>query len=930
MNILYIDDDHEHASTLSAYLCEQEPEFHFDTVSTAYEAVERLNLYASAYGHAKVAVPWPRNWEKPPRYDLVLSVISPAAGIGLEVLAHASRLDLPLPVVILIEPDEHKETLQALRAGATDYLVKSGNYLSRLPAFALEAVHNFQNQHTLRITPARVVLGAAQSEDNDLVRHILQSRTPHLEILTFTNADELLDYLGEEGRTTSRNLLLLDHDLPGLDTIELLKEIRHVRHLDLPIILLAQVFPDDLSLSAYQLGVRDFLVKSPANLQRLPYSIENAWWQAQAQRQSLALRQEHGHFQAIIDSTLDPIITTDEKQHVILFNKAAEKMFGCSAETAIGTSLERFIPARFRSAHREHLVTLTHASAPPVSLSGKRSNQEEFPMEIAASVVRVDGRRFYTFILRDITRKMQSDLLLQASSDFIKDVLNSLLSGVVVINDQGIIIALNAVWEKFIAAYSQSPAIHAGIGADYFQLFPVLLHAGDEEKGASVINDIRQVIHGTLQNSEHEFRALTSQGERWFALRISPLTGTCQGAVLLHRDITQNKNLEAQLRQSQKMEALGQLSGGVAHDFNNILTVIQLQTASLAFSGPLTPGQKENFDEIQTTIDRAASLTRQLLAFGRRQTMCPGNLDLNQIVSSSTSMLRRIIGEDIELQLHPSAQKLAVHADAGMIEQVLLNLVVNSREAMPDGGRLIIRTGCVTLSAAEALKNPQSRPGTFITLQVRDTGTGIPAAIVHRIFDPFFTTKEAGKGTGLGLATVYGIVQQHHGWIQVDSLPNHGSTFTIHLPQTSATAVDLPGTFPALATAVGGRETILIAEDEPNLRLIVRAALGGLGYRILEASTGREALQLWKEHRDEIRLLLTDMVMPDGMSGKQLGEKIHATAPHLPIIYMSGYHFEQAGPDFPLHEGHNYLGKPFHPTKLATTLRARLDEAPAK
>jgi two-component system, cell cycle sensor histidine kinase and response regulator CckA len=398
-----------------------------------------------------------------------------------------------------------------------------------------------------------------------------------------------------------------------------------------------------------------------------------------------------------------------------------------------------------------------------------------------------------------------------------------------------------------------------------------------------------------------------------------------EGFIIVNsRDITETRRLEEQFRQVQKMEAIGQLAGGVAHDLNNILTVIQMQVDMLKHGDPLTPAQSESVVDIEKVSRRAADLTRQLLMFSRRQAARKQNLDLNNVITNITKMLERILGEDVTIQISYAPLPLPVHADAGMVDQILLNLAVNSRDAMPQGGKLIIETQAVELNAVAAARQPHARPGKFACLLVRDTGCGIPAEILPRIFEPFFTTKDVGKGTGLGLATVFGIVQQHNGWVTVTSEAQRGATFQIYFPLVAESA-DWQTDRISAGELPGGTETILLVEDEQSLRVLVRNVLTRLGYRVLEATTGNAAMEVWREHQAEIRLLLTDLVMPDGMTGRQLAEEILKQNPKLPVIYSSGYSREAVGLDFPLQDGINFLSKPFQAAKLASTVRQQLD-----
>jgi len=408
---------------------------------------------------------------------------------------------------------------------------------------------------------------------------------------------------------------------------------------------------------------------------------------------------------------------------------------------------------------------------------------------------------------------------------------------------------------------------------------------------------------------------------------LQALADHCGGA--LDRITTEEtlRKAQHQLRQSQKMEAIGQLAGGVAHDFNNVLAVIRGNAELLLMEPDLhTDGTEEFLKQITAASERAANLTRQLLAFGRKQVMQSRPLILNDVVADLTKMLRRIIGEHIDLQCSHPTQLPFVQADAGMIEQVLLNLSVNARDAMPRGGQLLITTDTASLDLAYVHDHPEARAGKFVCLTVTDTGTGIAPEHLPRIFEPFFTTKEIGKGTGLGLATVYGIVKQHQGWVEVSSQLGKGTTFRIFLPAipTPASAGVTPT---AGAGAREGAETILLVEDEDGVRMITRRVLESHGYRIIEATTAGKALEIWRSRAEEIALLLTDIVMPQGISGRDLAEQLRVQRPALKIIFMSGYSTDVMGTDadFFRRTKSYFLQKPFSSQDLLQTVRFCLD-----
>jgi nitrogen-specific signal transduction histidine kinase/CheY-like chemotaxis protein len=389
-------------------------------------------------------------------------------------------------------------------------------------------------------------------------------------------------------------------------------------------------------------------------------------------------------------------------------------------------------------------------------------------------------------------------------------------------------------------------------------------------------------------------------------------------------DVTREVELESRFRQSQKLEAIGQLAGGVAHDFNNILTSIMMQVELGGMDVGLPAEVAGNLKQIREDANRAAALTRQLLLFSRRQIMQSRDLDLNEVITNLAKMLRRIIGEDVQLQLTLHAGPLLAHADPGMLDQVAMNLAVNARDAMPQGGRLVIETSEKEVDAELARQQPDAAPGRYVCLSVRDTGRGIPAEILPRIFEPFFTTKEVGKGTGLGLATVFGIVKQHRGWLTVESEVGRGTTFRIYLPAIKEPAV-LAAPEPA-PKARGGTETLLLAEDDGAVRKATVAILAGRGYRVLEAVNGPEAYEIWAKNREVISLLISDLVMPGGLTGLELARKIHAEMPGLKVIFASGYSAEIAGQEIQLEPGEKLVQKPLRPNELLTIVRSCLDE----
>jgi two-component system cell cycle sensor histidine kinase/response regulator CckA len=445
---------------------------------------------------------------------------------------------------------------------------------------------------------------------------------------------------------------------------------------------------------------------------------------------------------------------------------------------------------------------------------------------------------------------------------------------------------------------------------------------GAESPASIMPANVEAIILACLLTGESSMNVQTTTQNRTISWSFIPVPGNrlvhCYG-----NDITERLNLEARLRHSVKMEAVGQLAAGVAHDFNNILTIIQGHAALLTQTPGLEANCGNSARQIASAAERASQLINRLLMFSHQQVMQPRRANLNDIIQHISPMLNRLVGEHVVFEFHASPDLPALCVDVGMMEQVVVNLVINARDAMRKGGRLVLATSQRVLEPVASVLNPEARPGHFVCLTVADTGCGMNAATLSHMFEPFFTTKETGQGTGLGLATVYGIIKQHQGWVLVESQLGQGSTFTIFLPGVLEPAEAAPAQTPSTLSL--GDETILVVEDEPALRELVVNVLELCGYRILQAGTGPQALKVWEQHKAEVDLLLTDLVMPEGMSGRQLAERLLAQDPALKVIYTSGYSPGMAGQDIALLEGFNFLAKPYPPSRLAHLVRECLD-----
>ena len=631
-----------------------------------------------------------------------------------------------------------------------------------------------------------------------------------------------------------------------------------------------------------------------------------------------ALRESEQRFRYLFEGSPDAIFVEDFSGSVLDVNPAACQLHGMAREELIGRKVWDLVPVDCRADVARDFQLLANGKLRQVEGISQTREGRAVPVEVRANRVEYAGCPAILLHVRDITERKLAEAALRSSEMLFHSVWENSVDGMRLTDEEGIVIAVNQAFCQLV-----------GIQREELEGRPFTGIYANSEDPERVLQQYRKRFRDRLTEKQTERRLALSNGRVvTFEDTTSFVELRGQDPLLLglFRDVTTQKRLEDQLRQAQKMEAIGQLAGGVAHDFNNILTVIHGHASLLGAGGNLSPSSSRSSQQIIQAAERAAGLTRQLLTFSRRQVMQPRRLDMNEVVNNMTKMLGRILGEDINLQLNYFRQPALVQADAGMMEQVLLNLSVNSRDAMPKGGQLALRISVLDLDGGHLAHHPDARPGRFVCLSASDTGCGIPAENLRRIFEPFFTTKEVGKGTELGLATVYGIVKQHQGWVEVESAVGKGTTFRVFLPccNEAASPISEPMAQPAVR---GGSETILVVEDETPVRELVCNLLESHGYKILQAESGVKALEVWGHSKDRVDLVLTDLVMPDRMNGRELAERLWSERPKLKVIFTSGYSADVVGKDFVLRGGLNYLQKPYHPQQLAVTVRDCLDGA---
>jgi PAS domain S-box-containing protein len=625
-------------------------------------------------------------------------------------------------------------------------------------------------------------------------------------------------------------------------------------------------------------------------------------------------------YRDIFENANDVIYTHDPGGNLTSLNRVGERLLGYTREEAIGLNLRQLVaPEHLVEAERITERELAGEDLPAHALDVITKRRQRVTLEVNSRPIFKDGVVVgIQGIARDITERRRAEQALRDSEERYRGLfdLNPL-----------------PMWiydtETFAFLAVNCAAVeHYGYSTEEF----LKLKLDDIRPGGQMP---RMAGGGSQADTGFGGAAIWKHRKKdgtfvYVEVVSSPTNFAGRDArLILINDVTERQRLEDHVRQLQKMESVGQLAAGVAHDFNNLLTVIRGHADMMTLHGVNDPAIREPLREISVATDRAANLTRQLLMFSRKQVMQPRSVNLAEIVRNLGRLLRRTLGEHIELHLTGVPDLPPVLADTGMMEQVITNLAVNARDAMPRGGHLVIATGVVTLDHHDAGKNREARTGRFVCLTVTDTGCGMDTTTISRIFEPFFTTKEVGKGTGLGLATVYGIVKQHQGWIEVASRPGNGSAFKVFLPVcrqvTSSPALDQPS-----AAFPRGSETILLVEDEAPLRELSCQVLERLGYAVLSAASGVKALALWQDHKREIDLVVTDMVMPEGVSGRDLGEKVKADRPEMKILFVSGYNVELVGDNFVLREGLNFLPKPYNPQALLQAVRKCLDSGPKR
>ncbi|MBM2811023.1 MAG: sensor hybrid histidine kinase [Chloroflexi bacterium] len=770
-------------------------------------------------------------------------------------------------------------------------------------------------ERDVREQSLRVLVVEDNPSDTELVERQLRREFGVVETRRVETMPDLEAALTKE----AWDLLLVDYSLPELSAPAALDRVSSLG-LHIPAIVVSGSISDEIAGELLKAGAADFLIKD--RLARLGHAaraaIEKAGWLAQARAAELSRSASEALYRNIVNSTDDAIFANTTDGLITSWNRGAERLYGYLASEMIGRPISLLAPGSRQSEASTILAQVAAGTrVPHFDTVQVRKDGSLIDVTLKVSPIK-DGERAIvgsSSIARNITDRERARKMLIESEQR--------LEGAERLAHLG-----HWVWDVLSDEVSGSD--------EFYRVFGLEPHAIPIVRWAELVEQIdpddresvQELVAQSIRDSvpfDYQARFRRPDGTSCVIEskavpelnrdgRVVCMAGTAQ-------DVTDRTQTEDSLRQAQKMEAVGLLAGGIAHDFNNLLTAIIGFSSLVMDSLPEDDPRRELVHEIADAGDRAAVLTRQLLAFSRKQILRPQLLCLNTIVADMDKLLRRVISEDIDLVTNLAPDLGATMVDPGQIEQIIVNLAVNARDAMPDGGKLTIETANVELDSTYLSQHLDATPGPYVLLVVTDTGFGMDHEIQSHIFEPFFTTKEVGRGTGLGLSTVFGIVKQSGGDIHVCSIVGRGTTFKVYLPR-----LDLPLTS-TLARVVEeiprGDETVLLVEDEPAVRSLARAVLESLGYTVVEVSRGADAIAAAATHPAHVDLLLTDMVMPE-MGGRELATRLMATNADIKILYMSGFSGAASIHQRTLDPSEVFLAKPFTPFALATKVREAL------
>jgi len=766
--------------------------------------------------------------------------------------------------------------------------------------------------------PLQVLLVEDSDADAQLLVHAMKQVDGGAEVDVVSTRQQFTERLARR----AYDLVLADYRLPDWTGMDALLELRRLGF-DVPLILVTGDLDDEIAVQSVKAGAADYVLKD--NLARLPIAALRAVLdkrrrdesfhaqQLMTNAQQHAREQEERFLQ--LAENIDELFFVMNAQHTetLYINPAYEKIWGRSCQSLYDDprSFVEAVPPADRERLLLYMARIQRGENPgKIEYRVDRPDGEIRWLLVHAAPIRNEQGEVYRIagVGLDVTDSRKAESALEESGERFRKLAQASFDAIVITQD-GFIYDVNRGHADMFGYASVEEVIGR----------PITDFVADESL-ADVQRRFTNNIEGTYQlvGKRKDGRRILLE-----ATGATHVIGGRPARITALRDITEKRSLEDQFRQAQKMEAVGRLAGGVAHDFNNLLTVIMSYTDMLSEGLAVQDPRADDLDQIRKAAVTATSLTRQLLAFSRHQVIEPRLVNLSDVVLLSNKLLNRLIGEDIDVVTTITKDPVAVMIDPGQLEQVIMNLAVNARDAMPRGGKLTLETAVVKIDADYARDQWLANSGRFAMLAVSDTGVGMDDTTLARIFEPFFTTKEVGKGTGLGLATVFGIIKQANGFIRVNSEIGRGTTFKIYLPLVDRPTEPYDGQ-PELVQLPVGTETILLAEDAAAVRAAACQILERYGYTVLEAPSGKDALNIALKRQAPIHLLLTDVVMPE-MSGRELSEQFCELRPSAKVLYMSGYTDDAVVLHGILSAGTAYLQKPFSPATLARKIREVLD-----
>ncbi len=905
MKVLYVEDNPADVDLTKHELEKSGGNFELEVVGLCREALDKL--------------------KHKPNYDVALIDLRLPDGDGISILSHIRKKKFPICVIIITGSGDEETAVAALKAGADDYVTKSRDYHKRLPLIIEKAVKSHGVGISSGSKPLRLLYAEHNTADAKLTAHHLKLHAPNILLEVVNSANDALSKFPEQGSVSEEShgkdydVLMFDYRLPGMNALELVKEIRDVRRLDIPIIIVTGQGDEEIAAQAIKVGANDYIVKTSAYLYRLPSALENAFRQAELARERAALRESEGKFRNLVESSLVGVYLIQDGKFAYV-NPAMAKIFRYAQDELVSMpSILQTIAAEDRGKVLENIRKRVEGEAESIryEFHGVRKDGEVIDVEVLGSRTIYGGKPAIIGTIEDITERKRAVENLRESEERYRAIFEESLDAIYISTPEGKMLDINSAGVKLFGYNSKEELLSVEDVREYY------VDLNEREKFVTKLE-----ASGIIRNFEIKMRR--RDGEVLTVLDSANVVRDKNGKVAAYRgilrDITAEKKLEEQLIQSQKLESLGQLTSGIAHDFNNVLGGIigfsELALGKIEESHPV----HNYLMRIYGLADRAAKITKQLLAFARRQILQPKNLDVNELITDFMDLLPRVLGEHVQISFVPDAELKTVRADPSQIEQVLINLAVNAGDAMPNGGKLIIETRNTHLDEFYCRVHTNVQPGEYVMIAVSDTGTGIDESVKQRIFEPFFTTKEVGKGTGLGLSVVHGIIRQHGGSINVYSEAGKGTTFKMYFPAVGHLAESLGHRPTTGANLNRGDETVLVVEDNEELREFIKTLLEESGYSVLTAAEGVEGVGVFEQHSQKISLVITDIMMPK-MSGRELRKVIDSRHPGTKFLFISGYTENAVHHGFILDPDVDFLQKPFTVNEFSEKVRNILDRS---